>query len=385
MTARPVEVAEQPALPPEDGARTRAALVPYVAVRLGLLLLAFAGAFTARQTALTGLDDYVGRWDRWDAVLLRRLAEFGYDGDPSLPPDPGLASLFPGYPLLLRAVHAVVPGWTVAGLLLSLVAGVVVAVSLARLARLDGHPGEVGARAVLYLFCAPYAVFLVAGYTEVVFLALALPAWIAARQRRWVAAGLLAGAASSVRVTGLFLAVALLVQLATSERRPCWSGLALLTPFAVVASYVTYLHARTGDWLAWSHAQERGFGRRATWPWEAFRTTLDAGLSPLQGAEYRFSFFAEIAFVGLGIAVVGWLVARRRWAEAVYVGLSVAALASSTFFYSVSRASLLWWPLYLGLAVWAQRRPWVHTAYLVVALPLLGAITLTYTSGLWAA
>lgn len=362
-----------------------APLATYVAVRLGLLLLALVGAFTARQTVVTGPADYLGRWDRWDAVLLRRLAEFGYDGDPRLPPDPGLPSLFPGYPLLLRAVHVVVPGWTAAGLLVSLVAGAVVATSMVRLARLDGHPGEVGARAVLYLFCAPYAVFLVAGYTEAVFLALALPAWIAARQQRWVAAGLLAGAASSVRVTGLFLAVALLVQLVTGGRRPGWSALALLAPFGVLTSYVVYLHARTGDWLAWSHAQERGFGRRSTWPWEAFRTTLDAGLSPLQGAEYRFSFFAEIAFVALGTAVAGWLLTRRRWAEAVYVGLSVGALASSTFFYSVSRASLLWWPLHLGLAVWAQRRPWVHTAYLAVALPLLGAVTLTYTSGLWAA
>lgn len=372
----------QPSRRPRWGA-ARAALGPYLAVRFGLLLLAFAGAWTVRGTAVDSRASYLAQWDRWDVGLYVRLAQFGYDGDPSMPPDLGLPSFFPGYPLLLRAVHLLVPSWIAAGLLISLVAGAVTALALVRLAVAEGHSLEVGRRAVLYLFCAPYAVFLVAGYTEAVFLALALPAWVAAKQQRWLWAGLLAGAASSIRITGIFLGVALVVHYAQTVGRPRREAVALLAPFAVVAGYFTYLHSRTGDWLAWTHAQEAGFGRRFALPWDAFQTTLDSGLNAGVGPEYRFSFFAEIGFVLLGIALVLALLRLRRWAEAVYVGLSVGALATSSFFFSVSRASLLWWPLFLLLAVAAARRPWVHGAYLAIALPLLAATTLTFTAGRW--
>jgi hypothetical protein len=374
-----------PAAADERLQRVRAALAPYLAVRIGLLLLAYVGAWTARQTVVDSPVAYLERWERWDALLFRRIAEFGYDGDPSMPPDPGLPSFFPGYPVLLRAVHLVVPSWSLAELLISLVAGAVAAVALLRLAELEGLSRATGQRAVLYLFAAPYAVFLVAGYSEPVFLALALPAWVAAREGRWWTAGLLAGAASYVRVSGLFLAVGLIVMYALVVRRPRWDALALLAPFAAVFSYFAYLYSRTGDWLAWTHAQERGFGRRFAWPWDAFMTTLNGGRNPGTGAEYRFSFFAEIGAVGIGIALVVLLLLRKRWPEAVYVGLSLGALASSTFFFSVTRATLLWFPAYLLLAAATVRRPWVHVAYLVVSLPLLAGLTLTFTSGLWTA
>lgn len=379
---------EPPPSPGGDAGRwdtVRSALGPYAAVRAGLLVLTFIGAWTAKQTVLTSPADYVARFDRWDAVLLRRLAEFGYDGDPALPPDAGLPSFFPGYPMLLRAVHLVIPDWVVAGLVISLVAGAVAAVALVRLAQLEGLDRAVGGRAVLYLFAAPYGIFLVAGYSEPVFLALALPAWLAARQDRWVLAGVLAGYATTVRISGVFLGVALIVHYVVTVRRPRWDALALLGPFVAVGLYFTYLHRRTGDWQAWTHAQERGFGRRFAWPWDAFRTTLDAGMSAGQGAEYRFSFFAEIGFVAIGVALVVVLLVKRRWAETTYIALSVGALASSTFFFSVSRAALLWWPLYLLIAAASVKRPWVHGLYLAISLPWLAALALTFTSGLWTA
>jgi hypothetical protein len=361
----------------------RAGLPALLATRVALLLLALAGAWTVLHAPVGDLSAYLARWQRWDAVLFARLAAFGYGGDPSLPHDPGLPSFFPGYPLLLRAVAPVVGDPATAGLLLSLVGGAVAAVALAALVLREGGTDLAARRAVLYLFAAPFAVFLVAGYSEPVFLALALPAWLAARERRWALAGLLAGGAALVRVSGLFLAVALLVEYAVHERRPRASALALLAPFVTAGGYVVYLHSRTGDWLAWPHAQAAGFGRRFAWPWDALSTTLSAARDAGQGSEYRWSFGTEIACVALGVVLVLVLLRRRRWGEAVYVGTSLAALACSTFFFSVSRALLLWWPLFVLLARAADRRPWVHGAYLAVALPLLAALTLTFTAGFW--
>lgn len=351
----------------------RDALLLWLLSRVSVVLLASSAGL-----ALGSGRGAVGLWRRWDADLLRKIAEYGYAGHPAHYSDRGVEAFFPGFPLVLRAVHAVVPQWTLAGLLVSLAAGAVAAVALARLAAQDG--GEPRA-AVLLLVTAPTAVFLFAGYSEALFLAAAVPAWLAARRGHWAAAGLLAAGAAAVRVNGLFLAVALVVQLLATRRRPGREALWLLAPFAVVAGYVTYLHHLTGDWLRWSHAQQEGWGRRLTAPWTAFRTTWEMAVGHTAGDAYELVARLEIGAVLLGVVVTVVLLAGRRWGEATYVGLTVASLATSTFYLSVARSVLLWFPLWTALA----RAPrWLRAVWLVVAVPLCAVEVVLFTSGRWA-
>jgi hypothetical protein len=290
-------------------------------------------------------------------------------------------AFFPGAPLVLRAVHVVVPDWTAAGLVVSLLAGAFASVALGRLAVLAGAPAS---RAVLYLVLSPYAVFLFAGYSESLFLALALWGWVAAREERWGAAALLVAGASTVRFSGLFLACGLLVHHLVVRRSAAGAGSAvLLLPFAAVGAYFGYLWATTGDPLRWFAAQEAGWGRRTTPPWEALATTARAAVDGAQGAEYVWSFRAEILAVAVGLVLTVVLVRRRAWGEATYVGLSVGALATSTYYLSVGRATLLWWPLFVLLALATVRRPWLHTAYVAVSAPVMALLVLTFTSGRW--
>jgi hypothetical protein len=264
---------------------------------------------------------------------------------------------------------------------MSLVAGAFASVALSRLAVLEGVSGS---RAVLYLVLSPYAVFLFAGYSEALFLAFGIWAWLMARQDSWVVAGLLAGAAATVRISGLFLACGLVVQYLVAHRgRPKWDVLALSAPFLAIAGYFTYLHALTGDWMRWSTAQEEGWGRRFTSPVESFRTTLNGARDPGLASDFAWSFRFEIVAVLVGVAVVVVLLMKKRWGEATYIGLSVAALATSTYYLSVSRATLLWFPLFLLIAGAAQKRPWVHVAYVAACAPLMALLVLTFSSGRW--
>ena len=238
------------------GPADRSALGIWLASRGALLLLTLAGAWQLQGTTAAGVPGLLARWDRWDVGLFRKVAEHGYAGYPERYPDQGIEAFFPGLPLVLALVHRLVPDWTAAGLLVSLVAGAVASVWLARLAALDGLSGE---RAVLYLVLSPYAVFLFAGYSEALFLAPALWGWLLARQQRWVGASLLVAAASTVRISGLFLACALVVQyLVTSRGRLRPDAAALLAPLVAVGAYFTYLRALTGDFWRWSAAQEQG-------------------------------------------------------------------------------------------------------------------------------
>jgi hypothetical protein len=363
------------------GPQDLACLATWVASRVAVAVLALGGAWLLDGVRAAEVEHFLPRWDRWDVELFRKIAQFGYTGYPEHYPDQGVEAFFPGAPLVLRVVHAVVPDWTAAGLLVSLVAGAAASVALGRLAALDGAPPS---RPVLYLVLSPYAVFLFAGYSEALFLAAALWRWLQARSGRWVAASLLVAAASTVRVSRLFLACGLVVHYSVVHRgRPRADAVALLAPFLAVGAYFAYLGALTGDPWRWLSAQEQGWGRRRTLPWDALATTLDAARNGAQPAEYAWSFAAEIVAVAVGVGLTVVLLIRRRWGEATYVGLSVAALATSSFYLSVGRATLLWWPLFVLLALASARRRWLHAAYLALSTPVMALLVLTFTSGGW--
>lgn len=349
----------------------RSALRAWIGTRLGVMAVSLGVAAFWSYGDLK--DSFLGRWTQWDVDLFIEIAKFGYRGDPAQPQDAGLPAFFPGLPLLLRMVHYAVPSWQLSALLISFVAGTVAMVALARLG------GEAtGPKAVLALLLSPYAVFLFAGYSEALFLAFAMPAWLLARQRRWEAATLCAMGAACVRVTGIFLAVALIVQFLAADRRwrlAPW----LVMPFLPVLGYTLYQWRRTGDWLAWQHAQQAGWGRSMVWPWDALRTTWNAAFHVHD--QFSGAFRVELVAAALGLALTGWLLARRRWAEAAYVGLPMVSLLSSAFYLSIGRATLLWWPLWL--AIGAARRP-VYLAVIALFLPLLVGEIVLFNAGRWA-
>lgn len=352
--------------------------------RVAVAAVSLAALWVVTDTPAGRVGSWLHGWDHWDTGLFVKVARFGYEGYPHDYSDKGIVAFFPGEPLALRLVHLVVRDWIAAGLLISAVASAVALVALARLGALDGGR-ERGSRAALYLVLSPYAVFLFAVYSEALFLAFALPAWLAARRGRWAAAGVLAACAGTVRITALFLAVALVVQWllepAGVRRRRDAGALAL--PFLSIGGYFLYLRAITGDWLAWQHAQTDYWGRSLTAPWTALHTTWDAAHDARIGGAYAWSWRAEIVAMVIGIVVCVVLARRRRWAELVYVGGQVVALGTSSYYLSVARTTLMWWPLWLLLAEAACKRRWVHPAYMSVAPALMAVGVVAFVQGHW--
>jgi len=368
------------------------------AVRLWLLTrlvtfgLVSAGAWLfARDGEARTPVGYLARWTQWDTVHYVTIAHWGYGGDPRTGPQVPLEAFFPGFPLTLRAIHALTGvGFVVAGLSVSFVAGGIATVALARIAADEAGGGAAGDRlaertALLFLL-APSAIFLAAAYTEALFLAFAFPAWLAARRGNWAAAGLLGVGAGLIRITGLFLGVALVVEFLTArDGRRRWSELPWLAgPFLATFGYFAYLHRRTGDWLAWRHAEERGWYREFHWPWESLKITWQNAADHRQTTGFAWMFFAEITAVAIGIILIGWLLRHHRWAEAVFIGLQLYAFTTGTWFFSVPRSTLLWWPLWTALAAWTLRRPAVLQGYLTLFAPFMVVFTLLFTTGRWA-
>jgi len=333
-------------------------------------------ALVAVLLALREGRSFTNMVSNWDVQHFTALATGGYFAEP----DGILMAFFPGLPTLLRGFVALGIPIAVGGVLLSLVCSAVAAGALLRL----GGPWA----AVAWLF-APPAVFTTVPYTESLFCATAFWAWERARADRWGAAAVLAAAACTVRVSGLFLLGALAVMILTSRgvdvagrvRRLTW----LLLPAAVIAAFASYLHGLTGSWTAWYTAQSTGWVRELTTPWQSFLNTIPA-IVPGAYADHPWwaaVFRAEVVSMALGLVVTAWCLRRRLWAEASWVGVQVLAFSLSYWFFSVNRATLLWFPLWIMLARWGTWEPVRPVAARVHRVLVLGAWVLGIVLLLW--
>lgn len=144
----------------------------------------------------------LGPWQRFDTQHYVRIAREGYDHESS--------SVFPPlYPLLIRIGASPMGGGPVGRMLAALGIATICAWGafflLHRLAlREIGREGAWEATLLLATF--PTGFFLFAGYSESLFLMLALGSFLAARDRRLVLAGSLGALASLTRLTGWVLA-----------------------------------------------------------------------------------------------------------------------------------------------------------------------------------
>lgn len=360
----------------------RAALGTWLATRAGLAALTWPAAFISAGSARSPRG-WLTLWQRWDALTFVDIAQHGYFAPGERAASTRVA-FFPGLPIVIAAVHLVVRQWTVTGLAVSFIAGAVAIVALSRIAERYYLPGA-GRNAVLFLVVSPAAVFLAAGYSESLFLALAVTSWLAAMRGRWTLAVLLAGLASVVRVNGLFLCAAIGIEiLRRADGQRIRSFVGFIGALVPLACFEIYLRLSTGSWLAWQHAEEIGWQRRFTYPVETFIAAWRAGFGHEFTARLAFVFQLEIVAVAMGVAATVALLCYRRWAEATYVGLTVAALATSTWYESVPRALLLLWPVWCGLAALAVRRRWVGQLYLALSIPVSVSISLLFMSGSWA-
>jgi hypothetical protein len=395
----------------------RLALLLLVVLRVGLGLVAVAAIHVGsragplhgnwEELVKTGGEPWseaLSTWQRWDALWYQHIAENGYAaGD-------GSTAFFPLYPLLSRIVSLPLGGHVVwAELLVSSVSFVVAMWLLFELTKLETGPATTGAAnprpgpfaplltapylAVLLTAFFPVAFFLLAPYTESLFLALTLGAfWLARTDRPWAAGavGLLAGL---TRAQGIFLALPLAFEflrthdafpwiLRRGGRRP---GLALIASgLPIAGSAVVTLYERFIVGEQHSSLEILAFwGYQVVAPWEALSASWGNILAG--GAHGNLAEIEALNLVSLlGFSALAILAARRLpVAYALYTVPSLALLFMRITFISplasASRYVLVLFPCFMFLATWlSPRRP------LAAGWLLLSALLLVVLMQYWA-
>ncbi len=241
---------------------------------------------------------------------------------------------------------------------------------------------------MLYLAVFPTALFLGAVYSESLYLALALAAFLLAERGRFLGAGVVTGLAMLTRPAGLALLPALaLLAWRSSDRRRALLGVAASIPLA--ALYPLLLGLWIGEPFAPLRAQEGIWERTLSWAgplgglWDGI-----AALGDVDPARTFALNVQQLAFtlLFLALAAVAW----RRFG-APYGVFALVSLALPLSFpaerfplLSMSRFGLVVFPLVLALAALGARRR-LHEAILAVSSLLLGVAVVQWALWQWVA
>lgn len=294
----------------------------------------------------------------WDALWYERAAQHGWPTHMTV--IHGVTQLntfpfFPAFPMLIRAVHLVLPlSWTAAAGVASIVSEVAMIVAFRALAR-DIWDEDVAQRATL-LFCfAPGAFTFALPYSEPTFLTFVILAILALRRRQWLAAGVLGALATTARPESVALMVcaAWAAMWAIWKHRE-WRALIApaITPVGVVA-WFAYLWAHTGIPLAWFQEERNGWGDRLN-PLAFVRLVEDAHSTTSSIA--LPDLWAPIAGTVLAAALVAVMIWVRP--PSILVVFSGIVLALSFFSQPLGlrpRFVLIAFPLVMTLAVKVKR------------------------------
>ncbi len=217
------------------------------------------------------LYNLLAPWHRYDTLWYTKNALQGYLAD-----DPGIAFL-PLYSILIRLVVVFCNGnYVLAALLVSNVCCLLVFVLFYQLIMIEWKDRGLARRALICLVAFPTSYYLLAGYSESLFLALVIGAFVLALRQQWVWVGLLAFLIALTRLQGFVVALPLTC-LAYVRFRPThirgWliRSTIILGAAAGIGLYFGYLNLHhlslatvyTTEWKSWMN-----------WPWSSVQTYL---------------------------------------------------------------------------------------------------------------
>jgi hypothetical protein len=367
----------------------------FLGLRVGLSLVALAGVGLLPDIdnavgppgwdpspVTPGWHNLVTAWERFDGLWFLRIATDGYvDGD-------GSAAFFPLYPLLIRFLSPLLGGHPLAAAYL--VSHLAAFGSMALLYFLTASEwGErVARRTVLYLAVFPTSFFLLAPYSESLYLVLVLACLWGARRKRWAVAGLAGAAAAATRNVGVLLLLPLSVEAVHQwledrsalrlVRSLAWSALVV----AGAGAYLLYWEGLSGDWLAPLH-QQANWQREGSFPLATvIRGTREAFrfIGEYPGGYHLVDWLIVVPALAAGV----WVARRARPMFTTYTWISILAPLSFIFplrpFMSVPRFLLPIFPILWAGAVWGLRRRAIHEVLVAASAGLLVLLTVLFVN-----
>jgi hypothetical protein len=382
-------------------------VVPFVITRLALLLVGWLGfrllplpvSFPSaweigpdgnRHVVVDHISPTPHPWvnmvSRWDAGWYIEIARDGYRYERGSPSN---AAFFPLYPLLIRAIHALLflPAndywWLVIAIALSNVALLISLTYLRALLAMD-FDEDLAPRTITYLLIFPTTFFFSCVYSESLFLGLTVAAFYYARTSRWLLACILAALATLTRSQGMILALPLLIDYLRERnfrlRKVGWNITAFALIPAALLAFALYLKLKFGSWTVMLDVQSI-WGRHLMSPWHPLAWFLRHAppLSPEHHDKLDFAFLLVL----LGAAIAG--LRRLGISYSAYIWTSVVFFSCWGMLGSIPRFDLVIFPLFIVLALIGARSRAFHLGYVVASSMLAALFMVMHSQWNWVA
>ncbi|MCM3902388.1 MAG: glycosyltransferase family 39 protein [Pyrinomonadaceae bacterium] len=369
---------------PNTGVGLRADETRLVAMMLAIKALVFLYGGQSYQVlsdrGINGVYGWLELWNRWDALHYQKLAVHGYSAVGDMRPT---MVFYPLFPWTIRLVAVVLNDYIVSALLISTLASVAAGILLYRLVQLD-FSQTTASLAVWFLFIFPTSYFLHIGYTESLFLMLALGCVLAARTGRWIPAGLLGALACLTRATGLVLVPALVIEAGhqyLTYRKWNWRWLCVAIVPLGFGGYLFLNYHVAGDPFAFLPIRKDFYYISLAPPWTGLREAINSlNNSPAQA---QIVGVQECLYIVLGFVctIVSWI--KLRPIYSVWMTGNWLLFTSVSFVASVPRYTLTMFPIFFLFAILAQRRLWlvIITVWSLLYLALFASL---FAWGRWA-
>lgn len=349
-------------------------------VWLGLLILPFHPSFPYSETLLTPAGSPLfWSWANFDGVHYLGIADKGYFAQFT-------QAFFPLYPLLIRFFNQLAHNSILNGLIISNLSFLGSLWLLYKLVRLDLSASQ-ARQTLIFLLVFPTSFFFASLYTESWFLLVTLASFYAARQRRWLAAGVLGALAAATRILGVLLIPALLIEYLASPKRSRWGWWVLLLPAAGLLLYMYYLNVSFHDPLYFLHAQSAFGAQRSSGRiillyqvfWRYLKMLFTVPVTSLLYYTVSQEFLSAAVF--LILSLLAFKFTRRSYALFGFLAYLLPTLTGT--FSSLPRYVLILFPAFMILGR-IKSRTIRYTLYAIGSL-LLAINTILFTSGRWVA
>jgi Gpi18-like mannosyltransferase len=336
----------------------RFCIILFLGLRFGLWgwMLLVRSIVTGNQPFDQTLHPYLGItpesnlllevWQRWDVLHYQLIAANGYNNS-------ALEPFGPLYPMLMRwSAPLLGNNSLLAGLLISSLFCLAAMAAFINLARMELGTGDKARNAVLYQFIFPTAFFLMAPYTESIFLLGAIMTITTLNKKKWVQAGIWGCLAASARLPAAMIIIPA-IYAAWRDWRESGHLRAWISPVMILGGaglFPLYIWMKLGlqPWTFF-HALDSGFQRTFNFPgfniWLAIQNIFQ-GIYPLVN-------IPDLIFCILFIA--GTILVWNKLPPIYGIfttSFMLLYLSTNTYAYpllSISRYTLVLFPVFLAM------------------------------------
>lgn len=321
------------------------------------------------------------RWANWDGGAYLTIAEKGYNLSRS-----EQYAFFPLYPLVIKIVNFIFRNYLLSGLLISWTACFLTIYFLYKLASLD-FSNQIAQRTVNYFLVFPFSFFLLATYSESLFLFLVVSSFYFLRKSNSVKASVLGMLATATRVTGLALIPALTIEALEKTKFKIRKEFACLIILPLgFGSYLWYQLRTTGNPFFFLKAVQIYWQRdQFTFPFKVILSYF-VHFQPADFFQFRDNSLVSLEIITslffLSLILISWGKLRKSyfWYSLFVWSLPLVTGRSG----SVLRYVLAAFPCFIVLAIFGKNKSF-DRFYSLLSLMLLGLFLVGFINGYWVA